>query len=101
MTVRFQKDTSTTLDEIELYYDPECSWSRHASSKSRTASFGVTDSTNLEDWSTMPGFDAAVDNSNVTDAQTWFTNEEMNALAPSRAKCRGNVSTAGPPSARK
>lgn len=41
MTVRFQNDTSTTLDEIELYYDLECSWSRHASSKSRTASFGV------------------------------------------------------------
>ncbi len=58
-------------------------------------------STTFADWSTMPGFDAAVDNSNVTDAQTWFTNEEMNALAPSRAKCRGNVSTAGPPSARK
>jgi hypothetical protein len=29
----------------------------------------------------MPGFDAAVDNTNVTDAQTWFTDEEMDALA--------------------
>ena len=46
-------------------------------------------STTFADWSTMPGFDAAVDNSNVTDAQTWFTNEEMNALAPAARSVGG------------